>query len=424
LGEIIKILLYSVNFAPEPTGIGKYSGEMAEWLAHKGHMVRVVAAPPYYPAWRVDRAHRWPPYRREQWGRVAIWRAPIWVPRSPGGVTRVVHLLSFALTSLPIALWQIVWDPDVVIVVAPAFVCATAGLLTARLSGARAWLHIQDFEVDLAFRMGLLKGKALQGFIRRMERWLLRRFDRVSTISHRMLAQLHEKGVEEARTHYFPNWVDLAEAKSAPVHGDYRSRLGIAADAVVVLYSGSLGGKQGLQLIPAAAGLLAGRKDIVFVVCGDGVMKPVLEAAAASLPNLRLLPLQPAGCVKDLLRMADIHLLPQNPGASDLVLPSKLAGMLASGRPVIATCHEDTELSAVVSIGGIVVPPDDCPAFAAAICKMADDSAARAALGEQGRRFAEVNFDKELILNRMFATLEGVGSAVAAADATDTGSEQ
>jgi colanic acid biosynthesis glycosyl transferase WcaI len=403
----MKILIYSANFAPEPTGIGKYSGEMAAWLSARGHDVRAVAAPPYYPQWRISRNYRWPPYRREHWSGVDVWRAPLWVPASPSGVTRVLHLLSFAVMSFPIMLRQVFWCPDLVISVAPALVCAPTALLTARLCGAQVWLHIQDFEVDVAFQMGLLKGNLLQRLILRMERALLRRFDIVSSISGRMVERLLQKGVPQRRIRYFPNWVDISRFKPMSTSGTYRAQLGIAADVVVVLFSGTLGGKQGLMAIPAAAALLAARKDILFVVCGDGMVKPELESASADLPNVRLFPLQPVERLGELLCMADMHLLPQNLGAADLVLPSKLSGMLASGRPVIATCLAGTELEAVVSQCGIVVPPEDNAQLAAAICRLADDVAMRLELGRRARTYAEANFERDAILGRMFGALEG-----------------
>ena len=83
----MKILIYSANYAPEPTGIGKYSGEMAEWLAAQGHEVRVVAAPPYYPNWQIAKGYRWPLYRRERIHNVDVWRAPLWVQGGAGEKT-------------------------------------------------------------------------------------------------------------------------------------------------------------------------------------------------------------------------------------------------------------------------------------------------------------------------------------------------
>ncbi len=412
----MRILIYSANFAPEPTGIGKYSGEMAWWLAEHGHEVRVVCAPPYYPAWQIDEKYRWPLFRREQWRGVDVWRTPLWVPRAPKGLTRILHLLSFAISSFPVMLWQILWRPDMVLTVAPAFMCAPAGLLTAWLCRAKRWLHLQDFEVDVAFSMGLLRGRFLRRIILRMERSLLRRFDTVSTISWRMIQHLLSKGVLAGKARYFPNWVDLARIKP-PKNGGFRAQLGIAPDVIVVLFSGTLSGKQGLMVIPEAAKLLVSRRDIVFVVCGDGVMKPQLESAAAGLANVRFMPLQPSGRVSDMLGMADIHLLPQSPDASDLVLPSKLCGMLASGRPVIATCRSETEISEIVSRCGLVVAPENSAELARAITRLADNPPVRAALGRRARRFAEENFEREAVLNHVFAAGAEDDEAAASNDA-------
>jgi colanic acid biosynthesis glycosyl transferase WcaI len=290
--------------------------------------------------------------------------------------------------------------------------CAPAGLLTARLCRAKAWLHLQDFEVDVAFGMGLLKGKLLQRIVLRIERWVLRRFDSVSTISGRMIERLLTKGVAPGRTRHFPNWVDVTRIGTM-ANGTFRAKLGISPDAIVVLFSGTLGGKQGLSVIPEAAALLAARDDIVFVICGEGVMKPSLESAAAALPNLRILPLQPSGRVADLLAMADIHLLPQSPDAADLVLPSKLSGMLASGRPVIATCRSGTEISGIVLQCGIVVEPENSSELAHAILKLADDPKSRFALGRSARAFAEANFERDAVLGSMFRPLESQVSDVA-----------
>lgn len=408
----MRVLIYSANFAPEPTGIGRYSGDMAAWLVEQGHEVRVVAAPPYYPAWRIAPGRRWPPFRRERIHGADVWRAPIWVPRRPGGLARVLHLFSFAMSSFPLMLLQVGWRPEVVLTVAPAFMCAPAGLMTAALSGAKAWLHLQDFEVDVAFRMGLLKGRLLERVALRMESWLLRRFDTVSTISSRMLERLLMKGVAAERTCYFPNWVDVVRIRPMRRSGaGLRERLGIAQDAVVALFSGTLGGKQGLMVIPAAAQLLAEREDVVFVVCGAGVMLPQLEREAARLPNMRLLELQPAERLAELLGMADIHLMPQSPDAADLVLPSKLSGMLASGRPVVAACGAGTEIAEIVSECGIVVNAQDAPALACAVATLAGDPERRRDLGERARGIAEARFEREATLRRVFAPLEQAAPA-------------
>ena len=402
----MKILFYSINFSPEPTGIGKYSGEMAAWFVAHGHDVRVVAAPPYYPAWQVAANYRWPPYRSEVWQGATVWRAPLWVPVKPGGLTRVLHLISFAITSLPLMFRQCTWRPDVVMTIAPAFVCAPAGWLAARFCGAKTWLHIQDFEVDAAFEMGLLKGRRVRRIVLAAECWMLRRFDRVSSISRRMVDRLRVKGVELNRLRLFPNWVDVDTVIPLTRPSIYRAELNIPNRSIVALFSGTLGAKQALMLIPNAARRLVHRSDIMFVICGDGLMKPALEAACSSLPNVRLLSLQPKENLCELLGLADIHLLTQSLGAEDLVLPSKLSGMLASGRPVIATVRESTEIADVLKSRGVIVEPDDATSLARAVERLADDASLRIKAGASARRYAERHMGMTGVLNELMCELE------------------
>ncbi len=253
--EFLRLLFLGLNYTPELTGIGKYSGEMMEWLAGRGHEVRVVTTPPYYPAWRVSDGYSQWRYRRETSPAGAvIYRCPLWVPKRPKGLSRIVHLLSFAISSLPLMLAQSAWRPVLVLTVEPAFTCAPVALLAARLCGAPAWLHIQDFEIDAAFELGLLpSGGLLQRFARSCERLVRRSFSRFSTISPSMLEQLSHKGIEPSRATLFPNWVDVETIHPQDGNNSLRAELGIAPDQIVLLYSGNMGMKQGLEVLPQLA---------------------------------------------------------------------------------------------------------------------------------------------------------------------------
>ena len=414
----MKILIQSLNFYPELTGIGKYSGEMVSWLASKGHEVRVITTPPYYPAWKISSKYQKYCWSREKWRGVLIWRCPIWVPEKPTGMTRILHLASFALSSFPIMLYQAIWRPDIVLTIEPPLFTAPAALLTASLSGAKSILHIQDYEVDAAFDLGLLRGDFLKRIVIKIEQLLLQQFDLVSTISNRMVARAMSKDLPAEKVYLFPNWADapnmkqdtsaskeaLAEASSA-----YRKKLGVPENAVIALYSGNMGAKQGLEILGDVAKKFQSHDSslppVYFIFCGEGVSRKSLEEQCYNLKFTHFLDLQPTESLGEFLAMADIHLLPQRGDAADLVMPSKLTGMLASARPVLACANAGTEVASIVQNCGVVVPPEDPQAFYLALLALVSDQALRRSLGAAGLRYALDHLSQERILTNFESKL-------------------
>lgn len=465
----LKILFYGLNFAPEEIGIGKYSGEMVTFLAEQGHSVTVVTAPPYYPQWRVGAGFKSWCYSRDavstsrrtqransptpatsgdaehvfSEGRVDVVRCPLWVPKKVNGLKRIIHLASFGLSSLPVVLWKSLrLRPDVVIVIEPTAFCLPTAWLASRLAGCKTWLHIQDFEVDAAFELGILRHPILMRTVQWCEAFWMRRFDRVSSISPKMVARLRHKKVLAEQTRLFPNWVDCDlmrplcyppdETQDSPLSSDgretsarlpvmnnihrsdlppvsvgerlpvppphLRKQFDIPANKCVALYAGNIGWKQGLEIVIQAAQLAEARPDIHFVICGQGAAYPSLLELSRGKTNIQLLPVQPLERFNELMNAADIHLLPQKGDAADLVMPSKLTGMLATGRPVVASANDNTQIAQTLAGRGSVVRPGDSQAFFDAIVALADNPMRRTELGIASRQYAVEHLSQKAIL--------------------------
>lgn len=417
----MRILIYGLNYSPELTGIGKYTGEMSSWLASRGHEVRVVTAPPYYPAWKIREDYRDRLYRVErQPGEPTVYRAPLYVPAKPTGLKRMAHLFSFMVGSLPVMVRQCFWRPEVVFTVEPTFFGAPLALFVAKATGAASWLHVQDFEIDAAFDLGLLPAHGpVHSIALGLEQAFTRAFTRVSSISHKMVERAATKGVAEERVVLFPNWVDIdaIHPQDAAAPNYFRRQLNLEGKTIL-LYSGNMGAKQGLELLAPLASSFEMNPQVHFVFCGDGAFRPTLESLVSNRPNVTLLPLQPFDRLNELLNAADIHLLPQRAGAADLVMPSKLTGMLSSGRPVIATAEAGTQVARVVSgdsaeeACGLVVPAEDPTALHAAVERLIADTSLRTQLGANARRYAVQHLGRQQVLERFERDVQGLVTAI------------
>ncbi len=358
----MKILVYGINYGPEWIGIGKFTTEFVEWLQRQGHEVCVVTAQPYYPNWRIQPGYAGWKYTKEFYQDAWVYRCPIWVPHKPNGWKRVLHLASFAFFSFPMVFWiALRFRPHLIYTIAPAFCCAPVALLVGRLISAKTWLHIQDFELNAALEMGLLRLAWLKKTIFWLEKATLQGFDWLSTISQKMLQQLQSKSEKPQTCLYLPNWANVATPYlMEPLSNPLRTELGISQDQYVLLYAGNFGEKQGLEIVIQAAQILSPKPELLFLLVGDGAIKAKIMASASHLPNVRFLPLQPPVRFQMILNLATLHLLPQRPETTNWVMPSKLLDILAVGGLVLATAYPDTELAQIVqAAGGFICNPQD-----------------------------------------------------------------
>ena len=405
----MKLILLSLNYSPELTGIGKYNGEMAPWLAEQGASVSVICAPPYYPEWRVHDGYSGSWYSVSELQGVKITRCPLYVPAQPSTVKRLIHLASFAASSAVALFRYLLRKPDVVFVVEPTLFTVPAALLFCKLTGAKSVLHIQDYEVDAMFGLGMGGSGRIARFAYVAERWLMRRFDKVSTISYSMMERAKAKGVDASRLIFFPNWSDT-DFVTPDVDGTaLRQSWGFTAQDKVVLYAGNMGAKQGLELVLDAAERYRDLSGVHFVMVGAGAYVDELkqQAQAKRLTNVHFKPLQEWADVPAMLSMADVHLVVQRKGAADAVLPSKLTNILSAGGHALVTAEADTELGRLVQeYDGIYecVEPENLDAF----CNGLQQALSISGYNAVAREYAEQNLNKDAILQRFYSDINAL----------------
>ncbi|PRY20282.1 colanic acid biosynthesis glycosyl transferase WcaI [Spirosoma oryzae] len=407
----MKILLYSISYSPEVAGSGRFNGELTEWLAEHNHKVDVITAHPYYPEWRVH-----PQYRKKMWlkesrGRLTVYRTPLHVPSTVNGKTRIIHELSFVIGSLFHWARLCFTKYDVVIAVCPPFHVGFLPFLYSKIRGSSFIFHVQDLQVDAARSLGLIKSKKFLNILDLSEKFLLRKADKVSSISEGMKRNILSKGVSNENYFMLENWVDTNTFKPMTFNESLRSELSFLNTDKIALYSGNIGEKQGLEVLIDTAFKLRKYSNIKIVVSGEGVARERLQNSATQrgLNNLFFFPLRSFEELPRLLAMADIHLVIQKRATSDLVMPSKLTAILAMGGASIISADKGTSLSDTITEYklGWVVEPEEATMLADAIIS-AFNSSELSTIRENARTYAENFLNKSAILSRYERMLQSM----------------
>lgn len=378
-----RILLISYNFYPELTGIGKYNGEMVEWLVRYGYDCTVLTAYPYYPHWKVQESYRskryWyfseTPHIPEAKGRLTVHRCPLYVPARPSGFNRMLLEITFFISAFVRMLGLCAGRRyDFVMTVAPAFHVGLLGLFYKFLRGTKLIYHIQDLQIEAARDLKMITSTRLIHMMFFLEKQILLHADVTSTISDGMLNKVRQKGPHT--TALFPNWTNTSHLYPIEDRRSIKRQFGFNETDKIILYSGAIGEKQGLEAILHSARCHRhhDEESLRFVICGNGPYRHKLEETARKLDlkNVLFLPLQPPGRFNHFLNAADIHLVIQKAGTSDLVMPSKLGGILAVGGLVLITANRGTSLHDLIRKHemGYLIDTDDQDALNEAVDKM------------------------------------------------------
>ena len=280
-----RILLLGGNFYPEPTGIGKFNGEMIDWLTAHGYRCTVITSYPYYPFWKVQR-----PYIRKAYSYkyeiknlmsyyatpIEIYRCPQYVPENPTGLKRMLLDLTFTISALFIVIKLLFHKRfDFVISVVPSFQLGLLGLFYKTFKGGKFLYHIQDLQIDAAKDLKMIKSSLLLKILFGIEKFILKYADVVSSISPGMVEKIETKCKREIIL--FPNWVDTKSFFPLSEKSKLKKEFHFKNSDFIVMYSGAIGEKQGLEIILQTAKDLSTLSDFKFLICGTGPYLQKLE---------------------------------------------------------------------------------------------------------------------------------------------------
>jgi colanic acid biosynthesis glycosyl transferase WcaI len=394
------ILVLAINYWPEATGIGAAVTRRCEYLASLGHEVTVCTGMPYYPQWRIHSDYAGKLLCREQRNRVTILRSWIWVPKRVTSAKRVLLEASFLTSSLLRALPG--RKPELLLLVSPPLGLGLAARILSRRFKTPYVFDVEDLQPDAAADLGMLPPPVLP-LLYRLEAMAYRHASLITTVTGAMRQRIIDKGIPAARVAVVAPPADgtLFGVGSAGPGLAFRRQHNLEGK-MVVAHSGNMGVKQGLDLVLDVAVLLKARREIVFLLAGDGAMKPHLEnrAEALRLDNVRFLPLQEPPEFRKMLAAIDLALIVQQPSVSDIAFPSKTVTLLSAARPVAASVSAQSEVARVLtgSNGGLVSAAGKPEALAESIVELFEDPERRSAMGEHGRRYAMQHWDESLVL--------------------------
>jgi colanic acid biosynthesis glycosyl transferase WcaI len=396
----MRIIVLSVNYWPEVTGIGAVTTYRAEYLAGAGHDVEVCTTFPYYPDWKVLPEYRGKLARKEKRNGVSIVRSYAYVPNPVTPSKRILFEVSFIIGVTLRALLR--KRPDVLLVVSPPLGLAATAILLSRLWSAPYVFDVEDLQPDSASDLGMLPKWAVK-LLYKVENAAYRHARLVTTLTPSMRQKIVDKGFAEDHVELFEPRMDESFIDLRAEEGNGFRRRYDLGEKFLVTHSGNMGVKQGLDVILDAAVLSRADDSMLFLCVGNGADCERIKRRAAELDlgNVFFLPLLDAQDFRGLMAASNVCLVTQQQSVSEIVFPSKIVTYLAAGRPIIASVNPECEVARIAreSEAGRVVEAENPLALLDAICELRNADLRKA--GENARAYACKRWSSARVLEHM-----------------------
>ncbi len=403
----MRIMFLAQCYAPESVSAAVLITELATDLAKHGHDITVVTGAPSYPYGIVYEGYRNRLYDVEVLNGVRVIRTWSYISPSKAIWSRLFHQGTYSAMAFLGALAG--GRPDLLVSFSPPLPLGLSAWLLSCL-WRRPWvLQLEDLYPEAAVAAGVLKNKRVIDFFLGIEQFLYRHAQRISVISAEFERSLLAKGIAGAKIRLIPPWADPNEVWPMQKDNEFRRCHGLD-DKFVVMYAGNLGLTSCLEDVVLAAEILRNRKDIEFVIVGEGVKRETLEAEARekNLRNMLFLPYQPRELMSEMLAAADVGLVTLNTDAMLSSLPHKVFDIMASARPVLGVTPPEGETARLIRTAGCGwnVPPSSPRELAGTIIELNAHRALLPQMGQNGRCYVERNHSRSRCIDAYEAMLK------------------
>jgi colanic acid biosynthesis glycosyl transferase WcaI len=376
----VRILILNLYYPPDTSATAKMAQAVVAELS-TGHDVTVLCGRPSYDP---TERRAWRPWRSERCERVRIIRVGSTDYSRRRMEWRVVNYLSYVALSVPRAVFV---PCDLVLAMTDPPFEGIVGAFVALLKGKPYVYNIRDLYPDMAVGGSIIEAGRMARFWEVLHRWAMRRASRVVALGEDMRRRIIAKGVEGSRVVVIRDGAEVLRPGMAPPEIDAEVVRAIRRDfAFVLVHAGNLGFYGAWTTLIAAARRLE-NDGIGIVFVGDGAQRAEIETAAAGCRNVHFLSFFPASKIPSVLVAGDAHIITIRRGLEGVVVPSKMYGILAAGRPIVAVAPAESDAASLTTqIGcGVAADPDRAEDVAAKILALSAEPMRARAMGEAAR---------------------------------------
>ncbi|MVN77248.1 glycosyltransferase [Hymenobacter sp. HMF4947] len=354
----MKLLVSSMTFAPDHSGIALYATDFAAYAAEQGHEVTVVTGFSWYPKWAKRPEDKRKLFRTDAYKGIKVLRGYLYVPKNVTTVTRMIQEISFILFASINFLRA--GKQDAIVVFTTPINLGVIGVLFKKLWNSKLIINVQDLQLDAAKSLGMLGKLPIIDVMNGVEKYSYKKSSLVTSISTAMVELIHRKDIDSTSTYLWPNWINVAEANSQGTKGKFRAQFPKYADKIIIGYAGNIGIKQGLSVLVDLSEKFKQRDDIVFLIIGQGGDVENLKkyAQLKQTTNLDFIDFLSQEDYFNFLSDVDIVFISQKKDSGDVYFPSKLLGIMAKEKLIFVSADVDSEIYKVITHNKLGVSSD------------------------------------------------------------------